>query len=230
MVFYDKEGKQYNYDILKENYFDRGSKSKVYKINDRECLKVLNKDPMNFFNEEVYNIIQRLSLEDLVKLGIPFYIDDKIKAYTMEYFEKSSKSILDMPTEYTLDNLNSLYKAILILAKNNIETFDLYYRNVIVGDSQIKLIDFDSFILNRDIASALYHNTGSLLYTFGGLYKDALLKKGIDLETKMIGDISAKKYLSYLFSYTGYKEEPVKVLQRKLVGTKTPMELFDRKW
>ena len=30
--------------------------------------------------------------------------------------------------------------------------------------------------------------------------------------------------------YHNHMEEPAKVLERKLVGTKTPMELFNRKW
>ncbi len=227
MVFYDKEGNKYSYNISKDSYFDRGRNAKVYKICDDECLKVLNRDPSNYFNEKVYDIIKYLSLDGLVKLGIPFYIDGKIKAYTMEYLEKTKISILDMPTEYTLDNLARLHKEMVILANNNIETFDLYYRNAIVGDSNIKLIDFDSFIINRDKDSALYHNIGSLLYVFQGLYKDALKNIGMDIENEMINNMTVKNYLSYLFGYTGYKEDPAKVLERKLVKTKTPRELFN---
>ena len=230
MTFYDKEGKQYTFNISKYDYFDRGTQAKIYRINDKECLKVMNRDPDNYFDEDLYYEINSLFLEGLVKLGIPFYTDGKIKAYTMEYLEKSNTSILDMPTEYTLDNMNRLYKAMLILTKNLILAKDLYHRNIIVGSSKMTIIDFDGYkklTFDNDI---LWHNINNLLYAFKGCYKEALKSAGIDIETMKIGNMTLEDYLGYLFDYDGYKENPAIVLERKMIGTKTPRELFDRKW
>ena len=71
------------------------------------------------------------------------------------------------------------------------------------------------------------------MYTFRRLYEIELEKKGIDINNVMIGNMSISKYLSkYLFNYgsNNHMEEPAKVLERRLVGIKTPMELFRRKW
>ena len=230
MVFYDKDGNKHTYNIEGKQPFDKGTQAKIYRISNTECLKVLNKDPQNYFNEDTYNTIRSLSLNGLVQLGIPFYLDGKIKAYTMEYLERSEVSILDMPTEYTLDNLNSLYKDMLVLTKNLILATDLYYRNIIIGDKKMSIIDFDGYkklTFNNDI---LWHNINNLLYAFRGCYKKALENIGIDTSTKMIGNMTVEDYLCYLFGYNGYKEEPAKVLERKMIGTRTPMELFNRKW
>ena len=128
MIFYDKNGKEYNFDISKENQIGHGRNAKIYKVSDTECIKVMNKDPDNFFREDIYEIFKTLSLPTFVKIGTPFYINGKIKAYTMEYLKRTDKSILDMPTEYTLDNLDKIYKDLVILSKYLVNAFDLYHK------------------------------------------------------------------------------------------------------
>lgn len=233
MVFYDKDGNIHTYNMNADNCFDKGLKAKVYRISDTECLKVLNCDPINYFDEEVYNEIKSLSLNGLVKLGIPFYTDGMLKDYTMEYLEKSKRSILDMSTEYTLDNINSLYKTLNVLADNSILVQDLIERNLIVGDSKITLIDLDNYKkTNFSKSDILYKNTWYLLFAFKKLYQAELIAKGYDLDdldTFLNGDMTLNENLTYLFDYNGNKEEPSIVLKRKLVGTRTPMELFAKK-
>lgn len=230
MILYDKERKPHIFNIFEEDYFDYGSQAKVYRISKDECLKVLNKDPKNYFKEEVYDEIKSLSLDSLVKLGIPFYQNGRIKAYTMEYLEKSIKSILDMSTEYLLDNIHSLYKDILVLAKHLIVTSDLYHRNIVVGISQIKLIDLDGYLKMSFDGGILRQNIAYLLYAFKRLFQEELIAKGYELNNVFWNNMTRNDYLSYLFDYKEDKEEPAKVLEKEFKGTKTPMELFDRKW
>ena len=238
MILYDKVGKPHKFNIFEEDFFDYGTQAKIYRINYNDCLKVIYKYSSSSFNEEMFDILQSLSLSSLVKLGTPFYRNGKIKAYTMEYLERSIKSILDMPTQYLLENLHNLYKDILILAKNSIITNDLYYRNLIVGDSKITLIDLDGYIkmpFNDDI---LKQNIDCLLYTFKRLFQEELILKGFELNKGSFSGMSINKYLDYLFGYNNYKEEPAMVLERKIIGTRTPLiigtrtplELFNRKW
>ena len=61
MILYDKEGKAYNFDISNDNKIDAGRNAKVYRISDHECLKVMNKDPDNYFNEDIFDLFQRYS-------------------------------------------------------------------------------------------------------------------------------------------------------------------------
>ena len=233
MVFYDKNGNIHTYNIEENSYIDKGLKAKIYRISDTECIKVLNCDPINYFDEEVYNEIKSLSLNGLVKLGIPFYTSGMLKDYTMEYLEKSKSSILDMPTEYTLDNINSLYKSLNVLADNSILVQDLIERNLIVGNSKVTLIDLDNYKKsNLSKTDILYKNTWYLLFAFKRLYQAELIAKGYDLDdldTFLNGDMTLNENLTYLFDYNGYKEEPAKVLEKEFKGTKTPMELFTKK-
>lgn len=229
MTFYDKDGKPYNFNISKDDYFDRGTQAKIYKISDTECLKVMNRDPDNYFKEDLFNEIKSLSLKGLVKLGMPFYVDGKIKQYIMEYLVKNKKSILDMPTEYTTYIFNSLYKDILVLTKNLILAKDLYYRNLILGESKATIIDFDGYKKLTFDDDLLCQNTFYLLYAFKGHYKEAFIRKGIDIYTKKISNVIIEDYLSYLFDYTAYDVDPPLLLEKKLKGVRTPMELFNIK-
>lgn len=233
MVFFDKDGNIHKIDLTNDNKIGAGRNAKVYRISDKECIKVMNKDPDNYFRQDIFDIFKSLSLPSFVKIDTPFYVDGKIKAYTMDYLESTDKSILDMPTEYTLDNLNRIYKDLLILSKYLITAFDLYHKNVILGDDKMTVIDYDSYYKGDTQEEALFASIWNLMYTFRRLYETALEKKGIAVDSMMIGNITISQYLAkYLFNYDyhNHREEPAKVLERKLVGTKTPMELFNRKW
>lgn len=230
MILYDKESKPYVFNIFEEDYFDYGSQAKMYRISHGECLKVIDKYSNGCFNEVMFNDLKSLALDSLVKLGTPFYKNGKIKAYTMEYLEKSIISILDMPTEYLLDNLHDLYKDLFVLAKNLIVANDLYYRNIIVGPSKIKLIDLDGYFKKSFDGGISRQNIAYLLYAFKRLFQEELIAKGYELNNVFWNNMTRNDYLSYLFDYKEDKEEPAKVLERKMIGTRTPMELFDRKW
>lgn len=233
MIFYDKNGNIHNFDLNSDNKIGAGRNAKVYRISNDKCLKVMNKDPNNFFSEDIFEIFKTLSLPSFVKIDTPFYVDGKIKAYTMEYLEQTDKSILDMPIEYTLDNVNNIYLDLLKLSKYLINAFDLYHKNVILDDDKITVIDYDAYYKSKTEYEALSASIWNLMYTFRRLYETELEKRGIDINNVMIGNMSISKYLSrYLFNYgdANHMEEPAKVLERRLVGIKTPMELFRRKW
>lgn len=229
MVFYDKNGNTYDFNISKDDYFDRGRNAKIYRISDNECLKVMNRDPDNYLREDIYDVINSLFLPTFVRINTPFYVNEKIKAYTMEYLKKSNISILDMPIEYTLDNLNNMYKDLSVLAKYWIDAFDLCRSNVIIGDNGMTIIDYDAYKRCESESEALFYSVWNLMYTFRKIFERALEEKGINIDKAMIDGVNIAKYLSsYLFkySYDNYMEEPSKVLKRKLVDVKTPMDLF----
>lgn len=235
MELYDREGNKYTYDL--NSPIGEGTNASIFKIDDRRCLKVskgfLDKRTFccyDYFDQDMYSLLKSLSLPGLVKLGIPFYYNNEIVAYIMEYYKKSKESILDMPKDYTLDNINELYKDILILSKNNISMTDLYCKNVIVGDDRIKIIDFDSYEINKVFSHTLYFNTWGLYYSFMGLYKDALINRGYKLDTDMIDNMTIEDYLSdYLFPFEDERVNPSLVLEPKLKKVKRPIDLFKKR-
>lgn len=235
MELYDREGNKYTYDL--NSPIGEGTNASIFKIDDRRCLKVskgfLDKRTFccyDYFDQDMYSLLKSLSLPGLVKLGIPFYYNNEIVAYIMEYYKRSKASILDMPIDYTLDSINELYKDILILSKNNISMTDLYYKNVIVGDDRIKIIDFDSYEINKVFSHTLYFNTWGLYYSFMGLYKDALINRGYKLDTDMIDNMTIEDYLSdYLFPFEDERVNPSLVLEPKLKKVKRPIDLFKKR-
>lgn len=228
MELYDKEDKKYTFNL--NNLLGEGKTGYVYKISDSECLKISKGYQDYLFDSRVFDILKESYLSSVVKLGVPFYLLNEIAAYTMEYCEASKESILDMPFEYTLDNLDSLYRDIQILTKYNIITNDLYADNVVIGDNQIKIVDCDNYEFNRNNLYLLAKNVDNLLYTFYGIYKKALIKKGIDLEENMIGNMTVDNYLyEYLFYNHDENISPAFILKRKIGNIKRPIELFQKK-
>lgn len=235
MVFYDKDSNKYTYSIEDKKPVGEGMKAKIYKISSSECLKVLHCDPNCYFDEDTFSEIKSLSLKGLVRLGTPFYSGGKLKDYIMEYIEKSKVSILDMPIDYTIDNINALYNDLSILADNSIEVHDLFEGNLIVGSSKVTLIDLDDYVKrpSADKKMTLYSNTWFLLYAFKRLYQAELMRKGYDLCTTSKDNITINHCLSDMFDYNideiEYKTNPAVKTKRKLQGVKTPIELFTEK-
>ena len=227
MMLLYKDGRPFtlNPDNINETFY--GTKGIVYRINKDECLKVMNrKIPNNFFSEEIFNVFTSLDLTNFAHISVPFYDNSIIIAYIMEYLEQSVENILDMPIEYTLDNIAGIYSDLLKLAKHLITAFDLYHKNVILCSSKIVVIDFDSYVKLTSFEEALLNSLNNLMYTFRKLYEEALIKKNINFDEKTISGIPIKSYLDYLFNTRCFPNEPALVLKRKFVGAKTPMDLF----
>ena len=222
MVFYDKEEKPYSYVLNRDNYVGSGATATVYRINDDKCIKVFYPDDDCYFDEDLFDVFISLSLDSFVKLDIPFYDKRLIKAFVMDYLSSSSTSIINMPTEYTLDNFNTLYKDFMMLTKNNIKLEDLMPQNVIVGDNKMSVIDYDRSEVSKD-SVLLENNIWWLLYIFRSLYRKALIDANIS------NDSLNSNIINYLFGadYNNHKEM-AKVLARKMSGTKKPIELFKR--
>lgn len=231
MVFFDKNGNKFNFNLSESNKIGIGTNATVYKISENECLKVVNEKSHNYLKEDILNLFKQLSLPSYVKINTPFYLNGNINAYTMEYLNKLAKCILDMPTEYLLENIDRIYKDLLVLTKHLVVACDFYHENLVLGEDKITIIDYDSYEKRDDVDEVLYINISSLIYAFIKLFENALKMKGIDIDNTIIHNMTIKDYLSkYLFSYSNYSESPAKMLERKLIGTFTPMDLFRSKW
>ena len=219
MVFYDKEGRIYNYKLERDNYIGGGATATVYRVDDNKCIKVFYPDDDCYFDENLYNRFRLLSLESFVKLDIPFYNKRLIKAFIMEYIKGSKTNILDMPVDYTLDNFNSLYKDIITLTNNNIKLEDLRSQNIIIGDNKMTVIDYDRSEISND-KDILQNNIWWLLYAFKNIYRKAIIDEGIP------NNVVNNKTIDLLFS-NDY-DEVTKVLSKKMNSVKRPIELFRR--
>lgn len=215
MTFYDKDGKEYNFNHC--GFINEGTTGRVYRINDTECLKRIY---CGCFQEDMFNLLSSIYLNGFVKLGIPFYVNNFIKAYTMEYFKKSSESILDKPIDYTIDNFEIIFNDVVKLSSCGIKLYDLCWKNIIVGDSKVKVIDFDYYdkTLEEDV---YYFNVANLVSAFKLLYLNEIrLDNSINVPNMNI----LKDYLKTLFNVD--YNNPVLTLRKTLGSVKRPKDLF----
>lgn len=152
MILYTKnnEVKEYSTD----NQIGCGSFGKVYLIEDDKCLKLFNapiaREDNYELQEDIYYEIRELKLKNFYELYDLYYNSflTKILGYLSKYYEKEDIDILTMPTDYTIDNLNSLYESFKKLSEHNICTNDISSSNVIINRDSITMIDIDLYYRN----------------------------------------------------------------------------------
>ena len=145
---YDKLGNIVSYNI--DKVMARGSHAKVYRISDNVCLKKFNILPYKY-DTEMFKRFMELDLANFYKIYELYYNKKgKIDGYTMEYYQDSVDNIIDIPTEYILDNFSTILNSINRLSNEGIQVNDLIPINFIYGKDKITVIDIDNYKLKKD--------------------------------------------------------------------------------
>lgn len=224
MVYYTDNSEMVKIDLNEKDILGTGCQGAVYKHGDNQCIKFyFSEQPrgLGIYTKEMFDTFKKLDLENFCKLHDLIYRDPKktlIGAYTMDYYEKTDKSILDMPMEYIIHNFDILFKNAQILSKHKIVMHDLILKNIIVGDENITVIDFEAYYRRKFscTSNVLRQNTLILLKLMKSLYNHELKKYNLNNDY-------AQVLLEDLFSYS---EEPVKTLKKKMGSTKKSIDLF----
>lgn len=175
MYFWDECGKRVKYE-LGEN-IGGGQYGTIHRLPDDECIKVYKKDQV--VDDEIIKAIRDLRLKNFYEIyKILYGRTGKVKAHTMRYYETSGIDILSMPIEYTLRNLYDLYSSFMKLTENNIYASDVHTGNIILGLSDITILDVDIYTFNKVFSQTkLRHkNIGALRCLFQELFLEALKK------------------------------------------------------
>ena len=172
-MHFNNKGELDNY--LRQNtgsYLSAGRKSSLFLIDGNKCLKLFG---CNTVDDSVLKFIKDEKLSNYYELYDLLYYKNKLIGYIMEYYNNKAIDILTMPTEYTLDNYNSLYKSILTLTKNNILLGDLCKDNIIYTKDKLIVIDADEYTINNNISNYILENDNlfSLESLFNSIYLNA---------------------------------------------------------
>lgn len=230
MLFYKKDGTNINYNLNSGNYITHGTQANIYKIKPNEVLKVY----LDVLDENKYVFAPEANiLEEINSLNLPGYYkihdiyqsqkNNYISGYTMPYYETIKENILLLPTSYTLDSINKIFKGLSTLTDRDIEAKDLYYKNVILTKEGIVVIDVDAYtksLKDKDVIN--YVNINNLLYMLRGIYKEALINLGLNPEK----DRELSSRLSALLEHSN---NPAKTLTRKLAWYKKPLDYLYKK-
>lgn len=141
-IFYDEKGTIQKIKI--DKLLKKGLDTETYKTTGNECLKVFR----NLYEDEMlFKILSKLDLNNFYKINKLLYDkDNNFMAYTARFYKKEDIDILTMPVDYTIENMNRLYKVSSILSSNNIRIEDLHHKNVILDNNNITIIDADRYI------------------------------------------------------------------------------------
>ena len=219
MIYYNKNLEKLVYN-LKEMPFNYGTQGEIYKINNDKCIKVYYEYSTKI-EPEIFELLRDLSLPGIYKLYELLYRNkntQEVSGYTMKYYQPEIDNILDEPIEYTLHSVDILHKTAIALSEHNILVSDRIPANVILTNDGAVMIDMDYCIKSLSQGEALDVNINNLLYMFKRLYQEGLKRKGYDINSEELN-----KYIESLFSFS---KQPAKILERRMCGAKTPMDLF----
>ena len=231
MKYYNKEGKEVEYS-LGEKINKVGNYGNIYKVEEDNdiCLKELKETemcPLTIFDdiptvisEDIFKYFKNFNNPNFCKLYELLYDkDNKIAAYTMQYYKSITKNILLMPTTYLLDNFNDIYTSMEKLARDLVLVVDLHNKNMILTDDRIVLLDFDKYRIekNKSYEVLFELNMSALYYALIKMLQEAINKAGLSSEYN--------KIVSQLFTCN---HTPM-TLKRKLAGYDKTVDYFYRK-
>jgi len=209
MFYYTKDGTEisYNYD---KNDVISGTQGSVYRVGTTICLKKYSDDTNNKsvfddvgtrFNQGMFDYFKdSFGGTNFCELYDLLY--DKrmvtVLGYTMKYYEEMVENILNMPVSYILDNFSLIYDMVMKLTDECVRIVDMHYGNIINTDNGMIVIDYDKYCFDYESSKETlsYVNKSALIFTFCGIFKNSLMKMGIDVDK----DIELKNRLFSLFT------------------------------
>ena len=215
ITLYNDKSEKREYPI--NNYFDTGACGFIYRIDNDKCLKLLSDDL--YFDPSIIKVMKKLKLENFYKIyDILFDEKNNYFGYTMKYYQKEDINILNMPIDYTLDNLYKLFNSFKKLNKNNIYAYDCSAGNVIMDSKNITVIDADLyFFYNKNENKELVEDNYNILMN---LFKYLCYKE--------------LKELGYLLEDTNYvlsdlfdENKEISHVEKKLIKYKYPIDYFN---
>lgn len=224
----DKKKYSFNTKLL----FNQGFFGKIYLTKDNKCLKIF-KEPIKRnnnkdFEEDTYNEIRNLKLKNFYELYDLYY--DKtltqILGYLSKYYQEEDVDILTMPTDYTLDNLCSLYDSFKKLSEHNIYTNDIHFGNVVLNSKKIIVLDTDLYYKGEQAeeSKTFKENICNLNDLFVDIYLSCLGNHSFSSKYDRVY-IADKIQRLFLINST-YGIDPV---IRKLIKYKYPIDYLRKK-
>lgn len=224
MFLYNEKGKKVRCIINKDNIIGQGLYGSVYRLSANECVKIYKGKNSIEINPEVLKTIRELCLYNFYELHSLLYTKDgNFKGYTMKYYDDYDIDILTTTTEYTLDNLYSLRDSIQRMTVNNIYIHDMHTGNIILGDSEITVIDADLYTFNQiyDNNALRIKNFTALNNLFIEIYMDAIRKYHNEYF-----NYNTKEIIRQLFN--SFSEQTTYKMSKKLIKYKYPIDYLKK--
>ena len=202
----------------------------VYHYKEGKCLKIYNREVTNKFywlHPKILKRLQNTGSKNLVEIDELFFKDKKdipftADAYTMTFYKEYYNDFMDLPTDYLIENIESILKFGKDCAENHIRLHDLKRDNSIFTKERIILCDPDhhqdiSFPGESELAKVNYSCISAY---FANLTEEALKNKKYHdflLENNLYRD-----YIAYsLFPITTNPKKAMRTITKRLNGHET---------
>lgn len=233
MKYYDENDKEV---IIPDSVFDNevghGQCATIYRYSEELCFKRYDRDikiKRNFLDTSIYDCLKNVDNPSCVDIKKLLYEDKNNKyiadAYLLAYYKEAYQDLLEVPTEYLLYNMEEIFKLIKEISKLQIrlDLYDLKRNNLILTDSNIILIDPDTWFFERlDIPKIEKLNINNIMGMFDEIAKESLRTNYLEFLIK--NNLYAYDITHKLFPLTNNKDKAMKVLSKTLNGYERPID------
>lgn len=149
MKFYNQDKKIKLFNFKEMSCINYGNTANIYKIDNNIFKKYYLYTNSNFrIDLEIFKILKQINSNNMIKIYELLYDDINLletSGYLAKYYENKRINIFDKDLDYVLDNINYIEKLFDELSKNIIMVHDVKYKNTILTDENIILIDPDAY-------------------------------------------------------------------------------------
>jgi hypothetical protein len=162
--------------VIRSNLIGCGNNAQVYKDGNLSYKEYMD-DCYSRIKREVFESLKDINHPNFIKLRDLYHIDDKVMGYSYDYVKSSDNLMIDMPIEYTYQNLYQLKSLLNELNKRKILIDDENYNNVIVGNDSLVIIDPDMYRIHNSEDYVRRENTSLLIGYLTTLWGEEYIKK-----------------------------------------------------
>ena len=204
----------------------------VYRYSEKLCFKQYDRDikiKRNFLDTSIYDCLKNIDNPSLVDIKKLLYKDKNNKstadAYLLSYYQEANHDFLEIPTKFLYYNMEELFKLMKEISSLQIrlDLYDFKRTNLILTDTNIILIDPDSWFIKRDnIFDIEKLNINNILGMFGKITEESLRTNYLEFLIK--NNLYDYNISHKLFPLTTNKDKAMKVLSKRLKGYKRPID------
>lgn len=238
MEYYDENYKKIDIsDEVFKNVINHGVCGTAYRYDEVTCLKCYDRGFTNtafIMNKTLYDDLKTINSNNVIQIkGLLYKKENKehftANAYLSTYYHEKYKKLLEVPSEYLLENMEGILKLSDKISDIGYRFKDLKRENIILTDKHIVICDNDGWFNSYQMEKLSKYqirslNINAITYIFAKIARDEL--KGDHLNFLVKNNLYFSSIENKLFPLTCNKDRAMKTLTKRLTGYKRPIDYF----
>lgn len=236
MEYYNEKNERIDVsdEVLKRE-ISHGVCGTAYRYDENTVLKCYDRGLTNvafIMNKTLYETLKKINSDNVIEIKELLYKKENknhfiADAYLSTYYQEKYDKLLEVPSEYLLENIQSILNLSNQLSDICYRFEDLKRNNMILADKKIVICDNDGWFNSYQMEKLSKYqirslNINAITYTFAKIIRDEL--KSDHLKFLIKNNLYFSSVENKLFPLTDSANKTMKVLSKRLNGYKRPID------